>query len=149
MLGEVLSEYLRDQLDKDMRALYEAFKVNRLKTTEVKPTRDGMYLAQAGRCAICKFHIVRGEDVLDHDHATGAVRAVLHRSCNALLGKVENNYRRHGVKNLAAWAHGVPDYLQHHAVNRTGLLHPTHKTDEEKRLRRNKRARVARARKAA
>lgn len=121
----------------------------RLKTTEVKAKREEMYLAQAARCKLCSDHMLKTEAVLDHDHATGAIRAVLHRSCNALLGKVENNYRRHGVKNLAAWAHGVPGYLQHHAVNRTGLLHPTHKTEDEKRLRRNKRARLARARKAS
>jgi hypothetical protein len=151
-MSPALRQYITDSVAADMRAFYKAFGVNearRLKTPEVKPTREGMYLAQAARCKLCKDHIVKGEDVLDHDHLTGAVRGVLHRSCNALLGKVENNYRRHGVKNLAAWAHGVPDYLAHHAVNRTGLLHPTYKTDDEKRLRRNKRARVARARKAA
>ena len=119
--------------------------VRRIKTTEVRPVREGLYLAQAGRCRLCQDHIVKGEDVLDHDHGTGAIRGVLHRSCNALLGKVENNYRRHGVKNLAAWAHGVTPYLQHHAINRTGLLHPTHKTEDEKRLRRNKLARKRRA----
>lgn len=130
-------------------AIYEANKpvstLTRIKTTEVAKVRHELYLAQAGRCKVCKDHIVKGEDVLDHCHTTGAVRAVLHRSCNALLGKVENNYKRHGVKNLAAWAHGVPDYLQHHAVNRTGLLHPTHRTPDEKRLRRNAAARKRRA----
>jgi hypothetical protein len=119
--------------------------VIRLKTTEVAGKRQEMYLAQAGRCGLCQFHIIKGEDVLDHDHSTGAIRGVLHRSCNALLGKVENNYRRHGVKNLAAWAHGVPGYLQYHTVNRTGLLHPTYRNDEEKRVRRNALARKRRA----
>jgi hypothetical protein len=120
----------------------------KLKATDIKPTRDGMYLAQSGRCKLCSFHIVKGEDVLDHCHETGAVRAVLHRSCNSLLGKIENNYRYYGVRDLAAWAHGVPGYLQHHQVNRTGLLHPAHKTEDEKRIRRNKKARLARVRKA-
>jgi hypothetical protein len=91
--------------------------------------------------------MVKGEDVLDHDHATGAVRAVLHRTCNTLLGKVENAYRRFGVKDLSAFAQGLVPYMQHHAVNRTGLLHPSHRTDDEKRARRNAMARKARARK--
>jgi hypothetical protein len=112
--------------------------VIRLKTTEVKPTRERLYLAQAARCGVCQFHIVKGDDVLDHDHDTGAIRGVLHRSCNALLGKIENAYRRFGVKDLAAWAQGMPAYLQQHRMNRTGLLHPTFKTDDEKRVRRNK-----------
>lgn len=120
----------------------------RLKTTQVKATRDSMYLAQTARCGLCKAHIVKGEDVLDHDHETGAIRGVLHRSCNALLGKVENAYRRFGVRDLASWAAGMVPYLQHHTVNRTGLLHPSHKTEDEKRLARNAKARKARARKA-
>jgi hypothetical protein len=119
--------------------------VIRLKTTEVKPTRERLYLHQSGRCGVCSFHIVKGDDVLDHDHDTGAVRGVLHRSCNALLGKIENAYRRFGVKDLAAWAQGMPTYLQKHRVNQTGLLHPTHRTDEEKRVRRNAKARKTRA----
>lgn len=124
--------------------------LRKLKTTEVADTRHDLLQAQAGRCELCRLPCGADEAVLDHDHTTGAVRATLHRSCNALLGKVENNYRRYGVKNLAAWAQGVPAYLQRHATNRTGLLHPTHKTEDEKRLARNAKARKTRAaRKAA
>lgn len=71
---------------------------------------------------------------------------MLHRGCNALLGKIENNYRRYGVKSLSAFANGVAQYLQVHIDNRTGLLHPTHKTEDEKRETRNKKARAARLR---
>lgn len=85
------------------------------------------------------------EAVLDHDHGTGAVRAVLHRGCNALLGKVENNHKRYGIKNLPAFLNGANAYLQRHLTNRTGLLHPTHKTEDEKRAKRNTKARATRA----
>jgi hypothetical protein len=87
------------------------------------------------------------DPVLDHDHTTGAVRGTLHRSCNALLGKLENNHARFGVSgdNLPAFLHGAAGYLQKHKTNITGLLHPTHKTDDEKRLAKNKRAVVRRA----
>lgn len=68
--------------------------------------------------------------------------------CNALLGKVENNFKRYGVKNLAAFLNGVAPYLATHAINTTGFLHPTHKSDDEKRLLKNSRARKARASKA-
>lgn len=122
----------------------------KLKASEIKAEREGLLYQQGGLCALCKGVCAEPDAVLDHDHSTGAIRAALHRSCNALLGKVENNYRRYGVRDLAAWAQGVPAYLQRHMVNRTGLLHPTHKTDEEKRLARNAKARKARAtRKAA
>lgn len=119
--------------------------LRRLKTAEVKAERELLLALQGGHCALCKGACSEDDAVLDHDHTTGAIRAALHRSCNALLGKVENNYRRYGVRDLAAWAQGVAAYLQRHLVNRTGLLHPTHKTDEEKRLARNAKARKARA----
>lgn len=117
----------------------------RIKTVEVAKVRERLRLEQGCRCGLCKLPVGDGDAVLDHDHSTGAIRATLHRSCNALLGKVENNYRRYGVSNLAAWAQGMPAYLQQHAVNRTGLLHPTHKTADEKRVARNAKARKARA----
>ncbi len=104
-----------------------------------------MLTAQGGRCALCAQVCTPQEAVLDHDHETGAIRAALHRGCNALLGKVENNYRRYGVRNLAAFMAGLATYLQKHEQNRTGLLHPSHKTDEEKRVKRNALARKRRA----
>lgn len=118
--------------------------MQRLKTTQVAATREALRAAQAGHCAICQQKLSAEEAVLDHDHATGAVRGTLHRGCNALLGKVENNYRRYGVRNLAAFLAGVAQYLQRHETNQTGLLHPSHKTDEEKRLARNAAARKRR-----
>lgn len=121
--------------------------MRRLKTTEVAPTRAEMLEAQGARCAICQLPVAAKEAVLDHDHKTGAVRGVLHRGCNSLLGKIENNAPRYGVRNVAAFTNGVAAYLRNHMTNITGLLHPTYKTDEEKRLLRNKRARIARAKK--
>lgn len=95
-------------------------------------------IAQQNKCALCGLPGVANDPVLDHCHKTGAVRGTLHRSCNSLLGKVENNAARFGVKNMPAFLHGAAGYLQRHATNITGLLHPTHYTDEEKRLKRNK-----------
>lgn len=119
----------------------------RLKTTEVAHVRETLLADQQGRCALCLLPCSPGESVLDHDHSTGAVRAALHRGCNALLGKVENNAGRYGVKSVAAFGVGLGQYLNKHRINITGLLHPTHKTEDEKRELRNKRARVARAKK--
>ncbi len=121
----------------------------RLKTTQVATTRSELYRIQRGLCALCGCPILPGEAVLDHDHGTGAVRAALHRGCNALLGKIENNHKRYGVANLAAFTNGVAAYLQKHVTNQTGWLHPTHKTDDEKRVRRNTLAKKARATKKA
>lgn len=80
--------------------------------------------------------------MLDHCHTTGAVRGTLHRSCNALLGKIENNHARFGMpkERLSAFCHGTANYLQRHMTNITGMIHPTHKTDDEKRIARNLKA---------
>jgi len=117
--------------------------LRRLKTTEIAVVRASLAKQQQGRCAICQLPL--SKEVLDHDHSTGAVRATLHAGCNSLLGKVENNYRRYGVQNLAAFLSGVASYLQRHATNQTGLLHSTHRSDDEKRLARNAKARKTRA----
>lgn len=117
----------------------------RLKTTEVAAERQRLHAAQGGKCAICQLPCHPDSAVLDHDHSTGAVRATLHRGCNALLGKVENNHRRYGVVSLAAFCNGVARYLAQHMTNQTGLLHPTHKTEDEKRIARNTKARKKRA----
>lgn len=98
-----------------------------------------------GACALCRLPCSEQSAVLDHNHSTGAVRAALHRGCNALLGKVENNAARYGVPNVSAFGAGLGPYLQRHQINQTGLLHPTHKTEDEKRLARNAKARKARA----
>lgn len=121
--------------------------MQRLKTTEVATARRTLLVEQGNICDLCRLPCSETQAVLDHNHSTGAVRATLHRGCNALLGKVENNAARYGVPNVSAFGTGLGPYLQRHLTNKHGLLHPTFKTDDEKRLLRNKRARVARAKK--
>ena len=54
------------------------------------------------------------------------MRAVLHRGCNALLGKVENNYKRLGVseKELEGFAPNLYNYMK--ADYSMQPLHPTY-----------------------
>lgn len=117
----------------------------KLKYTQVAAQRQHLLEQQGGLCAICRLRVTDSQAVLDHDHATGAVRGVLHRGCNSLLGKLENNAARYGVRELAAFTSGVGAYLRTHAVNVTGLTHPTFKTEDEKREQRNAKRRAARA----
>jgi hypothetical protein len=102
--------------------------------------RSAQIVSQRNNCDLCGLPGVSKDPVLDHCHTTGAVRGTLHRSCNSLLGKVENNAARFGVKSLPAFLHGCAGYLQKHATNITGMLHPTHLTDDEKRIKRNRTA---------
>ena len=118
---------------------------SRLKTTEVAKVRNQMLAQQGGRCAICKLPCSESQAVLDHDHGSGAIRAALHRGCNALLGKLENNHKRYGVPSVHAFANGVAAYLTQHTFNITGLLHPSYRSEDERRVARNAKARATRA----
>ncbi|QOI69525.1 endonuclease [Xanthomonas phage Xaa_vB_phi31] len=120
----------------------------RLKASEIAVVRARVAAEQGGRCKLCQGKLgVKAplDPVLDHDHSTGAIRGVLHRGCNSLLGKVENNAGRYGVHALFAFCHGLAPYLQQHATNITGLIHNTFKTADEKRIARNTKARKVRA----
>lgn len=120
--------------------------MQKLKSSEVAAYRKTALDAQGGHCMLCG-EAINGDDVLDHDHRTGHVRGVLHRGCNAMLGHIENNRARHMMKDgrLFRFLRGVQNYITADHTQRP--LHPTHRTEDEQRVLRNKRARVARARK--
>ena len=56
-----------------------------------------LFLAQAHQCAVCKCPLVlfsdqdREKPVVDHCHATGAVRGILCRGCNVTIGYLEKD----------------------------------------------------------
>lgn len=98
---------------------------------------------QEGVCLVCHKSINiktvgRASDfVCDHDHETGEVRGILHRSCNSSLGKIDNAAGRWGAKSMKyedilAYLHKVLAYYDHVAENPTGIMYPSHKTPEEK-----------------
>lgn len=92
---------------------------------------------------------VNARDVcLDHCHVTGNIRAVLCRNCNGVEGKVFNLARRAKRDGTPQWwLKRLLEYWLHHIDNPTGVYHPTHKTADEKRLIRNKKAREKRQKK--
>lgn len=110
--------------------------------------------AQGGLCPLCGKPIdysIPREAVVDHDHDTGEIRGVLHRSCNAAEGKVSNAAGRWGAKSTS-YADIVPfleNLVQYLKSTGTGLMYPGHKSPEEaaeaKRVKRNKAAAVRRA----
>lgn len=102
---------------------------------------------QGGRCALCGQPLDITEAVADHNHTTGELRGVIHRSCNSLLGVLENNRVRYGMKNevhFAKFLHGVLPYTMKKRPDDTPL-YPTHRTADQKRILRNTRAKRARA----
>lgn len=121
----------------------------RITQEQIAGYRSELLGAQGGRCLLCTEVVAADEAVLDHCHTTGEIRGVLHRGCNAMLGQIENNMPRHklrSVPRLAAFLANLIRYMHwNSSIGHTGLLHPTHRTDDEKRERRNKKARKARA----
>lgn len=118
----------------------------RLTASQVSKYRTEKLAEQGGRCALCGETIDAGEQaVLDHDHGTGYVRAVLHRGCNAMLGHIENNRARNYLKGgrLFRMLRAVEGYLSKDYSQQPH--HPTFRTEDEKRERRNKAARARRA----
>ena len=92
---------------------------------------------QDGLCPLCGKEIdltTKGEGVIDHDHDTGRIRGLLHRSCNAAEGKISNAAARWGAKS-SSYADIIPylknlvAYLERPPKN---LIYPMHKTPEEK-----------------
>lgn len=118
----------------------------RLTTKDVLPTKMRYVVAQQFKCAICSTPITAGPDsCLDHEHSTGLVRGALCRNCNGIEGKVKNlatRAKRDGTWDW--WLDRLLAYVRFHRANPGNIIHPTHKTEDEKRLRRNKLARQRR-----
>ena len=114
--------------------------MRRLKPLEVKAYREEFLKKQLGVCMLCGMPLFPGQAVADHDHSTGRMRYVIHRGCNCLLGKVENNFKRYALPcSLVEFLIGAYHYLNNPRL--TDDYHPSYRTPEEKRLLRNKRAR--------
>lgn len=120
--------------------------MRKLKHREVAGVRDDILQEQGHRCALCTMDLPNDAAVLDHCHTTGAIRGVLCRNCNGIEGKVHNLARRAKRKWTPTWwLQQLIKYWAKHATDQSGLMHPTHKTAEDKRLRANKLARERRA----
>jgi hypothetical protein len=104
----------------------------KLKYNEVAPYRAQQLDKQDNRCALCG-DVVVDDAVLDHCHKTGLLRKVLHRGCNSLLGKIENNMPRSkmSMNRLEVFAGRLIEYIK---TQHTDILHPTYKTSEERKM---------------
>ena len=123
-----------------MQSPIETTASRRIKSKEVKNTRLELLELQENTCAICRLPCSLDQAVLDHTHKAGHIRAVLHRGCNAVEGKVVNAIKRYGIADPAAFLAGLIKYHEVHRTDQTGLIHPTFKTAEEKKALAKKRA---------
>lgn len=104
----------------------------RLKYAEVKTHRERLLDEQKYCCSLCG-ELIEDDAVLDHDHKTGRIRKVLHRGCNAMLGKIENNMPRSRItmRRLESFAANLVKYLEQEYED---VVHPTYRTPEERKM---------------
>ena len=129
-----------------------------LTKAQVKPARDILQKQQGNLCALCfcnfleqtikgRKRVVKYTPTLDHCHNHGFVRAVLCANCNGREGEIFNRANRCKRDGTAAeWLRRLADYWEKHAEPQTIYIHPDHKSEDDKRLARNKKERLKRAR---
>jgi hypothetical protein len=118
----------------------------KLKSKEISAYREQQLQKQNGLDPITLIKITA--PALDHDHSQGNVRMVLQREVNAFEGKIFNAWRRYlkhlGIPIITA-LEGLCWYYEQDFTNNP--IHPTHRSQDEKRERRNKLAKRARDKK--
>lgn len=109
-------------------------------------TQVAAYRAKATVCELCgEAFTVKNPRVVDHDHKTGEIRGVLHRGCNALLGVIENGRSRYQLVDVVRFVKFLGRLVEYIYRKRPDApLYHLHRSEDEKRLLRNKRARLAR-----
>jgi hypothetical protein len=122
--------------------------MTRLTTAQIAPVRAKLIGDQKYICPLCQGSMKGNKKpALDHDHQTGYIRDVLCLNCNQFEGKTYNGANRSkGDLTPKQWVQNLLDYWERHQTSQhNGLLHPTHRTAEEKRLATNAKARKKRA----
>lgn len=119
--------------------------LDKLKVKDIKSLREEFLKEQMNLCALCGESIVEGEAVLDHCHKTGQLRSVLHRGCNAYIGSMENGMARNRITPSRLTM--ILANFERYRLLTKPILHPTHKTPEERLARAKKRAKAKRIKK--
>jgi len=104
----------------------------KLKYKEIATERSQRLEQQEYHCSLCGDTII-DDAVLDHDHKTGRIRSVLHRGCNAMLGKIENNMPRNcmNIHRLEQFCSNLVKYITQEYED---VIHPTYQTAEERKM---------------
>jgi hypothetical protein len=75
------------------RFLHTAFNITPLEWDRISDHQGGV-------CFACGRKSVGKRLATDHSHDTGLLRGLLCNSCNSLLGKIENNFKRYGLHKV-------------------------------------------------
>lgn len=118
----------------------------RTRKQDIIPIKAEKLRKQKGKCPLCNKDLTKMQSsnvCLDHDHTTGALRGALCKNCNGQEGRIKNQaIRCSSLKGYMNWIIRLGNYYYEHIKNPDNRLHHTYKTETEKRLNRNKRARA-------
>lgn len=107
-------------------------------STQLKKIKERLLIQQNYICPICNTsmkHDLSRNQVIDHDHATGQIRAVVHRGCNWSEGLLKSACIKTRSKITAKELFTrILNYWEYHKKNPSGYFYP------EKKKRRRKRA---------
>ena len=119
----------------------------RITQGQIAPVRAALLAKQDHKCPLCHGSMKGGKKkpALDHCHTTGAIRDVLCLNCNGMEGKIFNLARRGLKDDPMLFLQRFLEYHEKHRVDQHRLIHPTHKTEAQKRAARNLKARKKRA----
>lgn len=111
--------------------------MRKLKSSEIKDFREKTLNEQGNKCALSGIELSKERAVVDHSHKSGLIRAVIDRGVNSFLGKLENGMtiNRISIGMLKTICENLISYLG----NESEILHPSHKTPEEKKALQKKR----------
>jgi hypothetical protein len=107
-----------------------------MRHNQIREYRNQQLKAQKNLCPLCGKYIKQANAALDHCHATGHVRMVLHKNCNSIEGRILHWAKRSGVRPDTFLRRLAEYWDQDFTCNRT---HPTHKTEDQKEILRLKR----------
>ena len=108
----------------------------KLKQKDIKEYRERLLKEQKYICPLCQTRIIKSEATLDHDHETGKVRQVLHRSCNQSEGRVLSWARRSRSKDPKEFVRNLVKYWEAEYTGNPD--HPQHLSESERELKRLK-----------
>lgn len=110
--------------------------MNRLKQKELAQYRAELLKKQHSVCPLCGHKIEPEEACLDHDHGTGYIRFVLHRSCNSAEGRIVSWAKRSRADDPYEFLRNLYDL--HRKDYSSNPIHPKHLTETEKELKKLK-----------
>ena len=126
----------------------------KLTVAQVAPVRKALEASQGYKCLLCgvdlkKMTVKKGKrtkahtSVLDHCHNHGHIRGILCNNCNGMEGQIFSRANRCKRDRTAVeWLRSLVEYLETHITPQTEFIHPEHKTDADKRILKNKKARL-------